>query len=130
MDAVSAAVIPCLIALVTGPCLNDVAAWGAVPDAVLYHVEGRSVQPGIASIEWTIHTTELRYFVGCQPEDQAVHVWAVDAAGNHSRRPARVWWETGELRFLDDSNGPASRWRGRSMCDLDTSTVLVAPGGE
>lgn len=122
-----AAVIPCLFALVTGPCPNDAAMWGEVTDAVLYHVEGRSVQPGVASIEWTIHTTDLRYFVGCQPEDQEVLVWAVKANGMHSPRPARLWWEKGELRLLDDSNGPASRWRGRTMCDAGSGTILVAP---
>ena len=111
----TAALIPCLVALVTAPCLDDVIAWDAVPAAVTFHVEGRTIQPGVAGIAWTVHTTATSYLVGCQPEAQEVYVWAVDVAGNHSLLPATFVWEPGGFRRLDDSN-VLGGWKRAPMC--------------
>ena len=112
--------LACIFALVTFTCADDLAVWPAVPDdgAVMYHVEGRSVEPDTVGIEWSVHTPSLFYLVGCQPALQEVYVWAVDAAGNHSDEPVTLLWRPGGMRLLDDSNGPAGRWVGRRMCDV------------
>lgn len=118
-QAVAAGPAPCVVALVTFTCIDDLAVWPVVLDdgPVVYHVEGRSVQPDTVSIEWSIHTPSLFYLVGCQLEAQDIHVWAVDAAGNHSEEPVTFRWKPGNLRMLDDTNGGARHWRGRRMCE-------------
>ena len=105
----------CIVALWTSPCSDDVLAWDAVPDAVSYHVEARGIDPGVATVLWTVHTTMTEYMVACQLTPVMLYVWAVDAADNHSAVPATWLWKAGPMRRLDDTNMPP-RPRGEPMC--------------
>ena len=109
------AAIFCLITLWTATCSDDKLAWDVEPTAVSYHIEARTVQPGVATILWSADTTEARHLIGCQPEAVALHVWAVNGAGAFSPLPA-VWiWKDGDMRMLDDTN-IQNGWSTPPMC--------------
>jgi len=127
----SPVLVACIFALFTDTFVDDNIGWDAVLDADLasYHVEGRTIQPGVATIAWSVHTTLPFHrvvcvspapdLVTCLDDPVDIYVWAVDTSGNHSRLPGTFIWTPNGFRRLDDSNTPG-RWVGRGMCDVVT----------
>jgi len=114
-------IIPCLVALLTFTCADDKLYWDSTPPAGATNIQVQAFEfnGGIGPLVWetTKQLGAKSHPVGCGGP-WWVCVSFVDAQGVRVDTPSCMAWETGNMRMLDDTNGPASRWVGERMCGV------------